>query len=113
MKRCEVVAPVGDEPLVFYTDQLDDYLKARQIETLIYTGFATDMCVLGSEGGARAMLARGYRCILVRDGTVGVETPEGFPERLATRYGTHIFEWSLGYSTTFAEFMASVEGIKS
>jgi len=112
MRRCEVVSPVGDEPMVFYTDQLDDYLKARGIDTLIYTGFATDMCVLGSEGGGHAMLARGYRCILVRDGTVGVETPESFPERLATRYGTHIFEWKIGYSTTFAEFMAAIEGVK-
>lgn len=112
MKRAAVVSPVGSEPLVFYTDTFDDYLKARGIETLIYTGFATDMCILNSEGGGRAMLSRGYRCILMRDGTVGVETPESFSERLATRYGTHIFEWSLGYSTTLAEFLDAVAGVR-
>lgn len=105
MKRAEIVSPQDDEPLIFYSDVLDAYLKSRQIDTLIYTGFAADMCILGAEGGARPMLARGYRCILMRDATVGVETPDTFSERLATRYGTHIFEWSLGYSTTSQAFM--------
>ena len=104
MKRAAIVSPIQDEPLVFYTDALDTYLKTRDITTLIYTGFATDMCILGAEGGARDMLARGYQCILMRDGTVGVETPSTYPEKLATRYGTHIFEWQLGYSTTFRDF---------
>ncbi|MBM3265750.1 MAG: cysteine hydrolase family protein [candidate division Zixibacteria bacterium] len=109
MKRAAVVSPVDDEPLLFYSDTLDDYLKKRNIDTLIYAGFAADMCVLNAEGGARPMLGRGYRCILMRDATVGVETPQSFPERLATRYGIHIFEWSLGFSTTFAEYMTALE----
>jgi nicotinamidase-related amidase len=108
MKRAEVVSPVSDEPLVFYSDVLDDYLKSRHIDTLLYAGFATDMCILNAEGGARPMLARGYRCILMRDATVGVETPASFPERLATRYGTHLFEWQIGYSTTFEAFTKAI-----
>lgn len=112
MKRAEVVSPEGDEPLVFYSDQLDEYLRERSVETLIYAGFATDMCVLGSEGGARAMLARGYRCVLLQDATVGVETPESFSERLATRYGIHLFEWQVGYSTTVADFTAAIHTIE-
>jgi len=110
MRRAEIVSPQGDEPLVFYTDQLDAYLKERGIETLIYTGFATDMCVLGADGGARPMLGLGYRCILMRDATVGVETPESFGERLSTRYGTHLFEWQVGFSTTYGDFSEALEG---
>ena len=108
MKRAEVVSPVGDEPMFFYSDTFDSYISTCGIDTLIYTGFATDMCVLGAEGGARPMLSRGYRCILMRDATVGVETPHSFPDRVATRYGIHLFEWSVGYSCTFAEFMEAV-----
>ena len=108
MKRAETVSPVGDEPFVFYTDALDTILKRKDIDTLIYTGFATDMCILNAEGGARAMLSRDYRCILMRDATVGVETPETFEEQPATRYGIHIFEWKLGYSTTFAAFIEAL-----
>ena len=100
MKRADIVSPTEDEPLFFYTDPFDAWLKTRDIDTLIYAGFATDMCVLGAEGGARPMLSRNYQCILVRDATVGVETPESFPERLATRYGIHRFEWQVGYSAT-------------
>jgi len=110
MARAEIVSPVGDESLFFYTDQLDAYLKERGIGTLIYTGFATDMCVLGADGGARPMLGLGYRCILMRDATVGVETPESFPERMATRYGIHRFEWQVGYSTTSADFTKAIRG---
>ena len=88
-------------------------MRARDIDTLIYMGFATDMCVLGAEGGARPMLARGYRCILMRDATVGVETPESFPKRLATRYATHLFEWSVGYSTTSADFATALATLQS
>lgn len=110
MRRAEVVSPIGDEPLVFYTDQLDEYLRERGIENLIYAGFATDMCVLGAAGGARPMLGLGHRCILMRDGTVGVETPETFPERLATRHGIHRFEWQVGHSTTSADFATALSG---
>ena len=98
MKRADIVSPIGEEPLFFYTDTFDAYLKQHNIDTLIYTGFATDLCILGAEGGGRLMLSRGYRCILMRDATVGVETPESFLERLATRYGIRLFEWTVGYS---------------
>ena len=108
MRRAEVVSPIGDEPLMFYSDVLDAYLRERGIETLIYMGFAADMCLLGAEGGARPMLARGYRCIVMRDATVGVESPDTFPQRLATNYGLHIFEWTLGYGCTFAQFQQAI-----
>jgi nicotinamidase-related amidase len=110
MRRAELVSPQGDEPLVFYSDVLDEYLKAHGVDTLIYTGFAADMCLLGAEGGARAMLSRGYRCVVVRDGTIGVETPESFPHRLATNYALHIFEWSLGFGCSFEQFQRAVTG---
>ena len=108
MRRAELVSPQGEEPLFFYSDTLDEDLRRHGIGTLIYMGFMTDMCILAAEGGARQMVARGYRCILMRDATVGVETPESYPDRLATRYGTHIFEWSLGHSTRFEQFQAAI-----
>lgn len=108
MKRAEIVSPVGEEPLVFYSNQLDEYLQKYDIDTIIYTGFATDMCILTAEGGGRPMLRAGYRCILMRDGTIGVETPDTFSERLATRYGIHRFEIGVGYSTTFADLQQAI-----
>jgi nicotinamidase-related amidase len=112
MKRAEFVSPQGDEPLVFYSTQLDEYLQQRGVTTIIYTGFATDMCILTSEGGGRPMVTAGYRCILMRDGTCGVESPDTFKEKLATRYGIFRFEVAVGYSTTWADFQGAVEGAR-
>ena len=33
MRRAEVVSPVGDEPLVFYTDVLDEYLRTETLHS--------------------------------------------------------------------------------
>ena len=112
MRRAEIVSPVGDEPLFFYSDVLDEYLRSRGVDTLIYMGFAADMCLLGAEGGARPMLARGYRCVVIRDATVGVETPASFPQRLSTNYALHIFEWTLGFGCTFAQFQQAIDQMK-
>ena len=76
-------------------------------------GFAADMCLLGAPGGARDMLARGYRCILLRDATVGVETPQSFPERLSTRYAVHLFEWKVGFGMETEELVEALEGTAS
>ena len=113
MRRAEIVSPVGDEPLMFYSDVLDEYLRERGVDTLIYMGFAADMCLLGAEGGARPMLQRGYRCVVMRDATVGVESPDTFPQRLATNYGLHIFEWTLGYGCTFEQFQQAVDEMRT
>lgn len=112
MKRAEIVSPQGDEPIVFYTSKLDEYLQVRGVDTIIYTGFATDMCILTSEGGGRPMVTAGYRCILMRDGTCGVESPDTFKEKLATRYGIFRFETAVGDSTTWEDFQTAVQGAR-
>ena len=87
MRRAEVVSPVGDEPLVFYTDVLDEYLRRAAAWKPSSTWGSPPTCASSApRGGARAMLARGYRCVVMRDATVGVETPESFPQRLSTNY---------------------------
>ena len=109
MRRAAVVSPRDGEPLCFYTDQLHAWLRERGIANLIYTGFAADMCLLGAEGGARPMLGLGYRCILIREATVGVETPETFADRLITRYAVQRFEWQVGWGCAFADFAAALQ----
>ncbi len=102
-----IEALIADFPT---TARLDEYLQARGVSTIIYTGFATDMCILTSEGGGRPMVTAGYRCILMRDATCGVESPDTFKEKLATRYGIFRFETAVGDSTTWADFQEAVAG---
>lgn len=96
MDRAKIVAPLSGEPLVFRTDDLHAELASRGIGNLIYCGFATDMCILRAPGGIEEMAPRDYRVYLVRDATVGVECPDTFRERLATRWAIRYFETHFG-----------------
>ena len=111
MDRAEIVAPQPGEPYVYETRQFDRVLRRHGIENLIYTGFATDMCVLYAPGGVQAMAPYGYRIYLIRDATLGVEYPDTFAERLTTRWGTRIFEFKFGNSLLVADFLEALARI--
>ena len=103
----EVVAPLPDEPVAHQTAQFDRMLRERGIVNLIYAGFATDMCILNAPGGMGPMLGLGYRVILMRDATIGVEPPDFLEERIATRWGIRFHEAHWGDTITTAEFIAA------
>jgi len=58
------------------TETLTRILKARGIDTIIYSGFATNKCILFRPSGMLNMQPRGFRVILVKDATAA-EEPEG------------------------------------
>jgi nicotinamidase-related amidase len=111
MDRAKVVAPLAGEIYAYQTGQLDRLLRRRGIENLIYTGFATDMCVLNAGGGIALMAPLGYRVFLMRDGTLGVELPDTFEQRIATRWATRYFECHYGDTITLADFIEACEGV--
>ena len=105
MDRAQIVFPLPGEPFVHQTGQLDRALRRRGIENLIYAGFATDMCVLRAPGGIEPMAPREYRIFLMRDATIGVECPDTFAERIATRWAIRYFETHYGDTITFDDFI--------
>lgn len=107
MDRAKIVSPLPGEPFVFQTGQLDRALRRRGIENLIYTGFAADMCVLRAPGGIEPMAPREYRLFLMRDATIGVECPDLFVERVATRWAIRYFETHFGDTVLGEDFMAA------
>jgi len=109
MDRAAVVAPLPGEIYAFQSGQLDRLLRRRGIENLIYTGFASDMCLLRAPGGIEPMAAYGYRVHLVRDATLGIECPDTFAERLATRWAIRYFETHYGDTVTAADFIAACD----
>ena len=113
MDRAAIVAPQGGEPFVYQTGQFDRVLRRHGIENLIYTGFATDMCILRSPGGIEPMVPFGYRIFLMRDATLGVECPDTFGERLATRWGIRFVETHYGNTITWADFINTCTEKKS
>jgi len=109
MDRAQVVAPEPGEPFVYQTGHFDRILRRRGIENLIYTGFATDMCILRAPGGIEPMAPHGYRIFLMRDATLGGECPDTFDERVATRWGIRYFENHYGNTIACADFIGSLE----
>ncbi len=107
----EVVAPLPGEPIAHQTDQFDRILHERGIVNLIYAGFATDMCILNAPGGMGPMFALGYRVILIRDATLGVEPPDFLEERIATRWGIRYLETHWGDTIELAEFLAACHAV--
>jgi nicotinamidase-related amidase len=110
MDRAKIVFPLPGEPFVHQTGQLDRALRRRGIENLIYTGFATDMCVLRAPGGIEPMASREYRLFLMRDATIGVECPDTFAERIATRWAARYFETHFGDTVLCDDFVAACRG---
>jgi nicotinamidase-related amidase len=110
MDRARIAFPLPAEPFVHQTGQLDRLLRRRGIENLIYTGFATDMCVLRAPGGVEPMASQEYRLFLMRDATIGVECPDTFPERIATRWAIRYFETHFGDTLLCEDFVAACRG---
>jgi nicotinamidase-related amidase len=113
MDRAQIVTPLPGEPYVYQTGQLDRILRRRGIENLIYSGFATDMCVLRAPGGVEPMLGSGYRMFLMRDATIGVEMPDTFEERIATRWAIRYFETHFGDTISTDDFIQACEACRS
>lgn len=112
MDRADVVAPMPGEPFAYQTAQFHRLLQRRGIENLIYTGFAADMCLLRAPGGIEHMAPYGYRLYLMRDATLGVELPETFVDRIATRWAIAYFETHYGETVTSVDFIAACQSLQ-
>ena len=89
--------------------QFHTLLAARGIENLIYTGFATNMCILNSPGGIADMAQMGYRIFIMREGTLAVEYPDTIADRTMTWTALRYIEMVHGHSIRFDDWMANCE----
>ena len=103
-------AEPGDQ-VVLTGRQFDRILRARGIKNLVYSGFATNMCILGSPAATQEMLGFGYRIFLIREATLGVEYPETLADRTVTQIALKYFEAQVGDSIAFAEYVAACRAV--
>ncbi len=107
--EAEEMKPVKDEFVVDPdnlpddTDELDRYLKAHTITTLLYAGYQSNVCVLFRPTGMLAMKGRGYNIVLVRDCTLAYETPETLGGEWNNKAMATLVETSLGATTTLED----------
>ena len=71
---------------VMYHQDLDgekftELLRSEGIDTLIYTGFASNMCVIGRLTGMIPMLHQGFRMFFVPEASAAVELPDTWENR--------------------------------
>mgnify|MGYP001189008057 CR=1 FL=1 len=102
---------VREEDFVIATgQQLHDLAKERRILHLVYAGFATNWCILNRDYGMRAMAARAYNLILLRESTTGVEFPDTLDGLMATEMAIREVEVQLGFSASNAAFIRACRG---
>lgn len=102
-----VVYPLPDDGVIITGAQFDRILRERGITNLIYTGFATNMCILDSAAAMKEMQRYGYRCILLRDCTLAVEFPDTFDDLLNTRVAVRYIETWVGATATLDDFLTA------
>jgi nicotinamidase-related amidase len=104
--------PHENETVVISTEQWDDWLREKGIDTLIYVGFCTNLCILDAPGGMRLMAPLGYRCILLREATLAVEFPETLEQRLQTQASLRHIEAWVGYTASNRDFLRACEAVR-
>jgi nicotinamidase-related amidase len=112
-QHLDVAEPVRPQPgdaMIVTTAQFDAWLREREITTLLYTGFATNLCILDSPAAMKAMRGLGYRCVILREATLGVEFPETLETRTHTRAALQYIEAWVGYSASADDLLRALRG---
>jgi len=97
--------------MIVTTEEFDTWLREREITTLLYTGFATNLCILDSPAAMKAMRGLGYRCVIVREATMAVEFPDSLETLAHTRAALQYIEAWVGYSTGADDLMRAYSTI--
>jgi nicotinamidase-related amidase len=115
-QRMRILASCDAEPgdqVILTGRQFDRILRERGIKNLVYTGFATNMCILDSAAATKEMLSYGYRIFLIREATLAVEYPETFPTRMMTESALKFFELKVGDTIAFDEYIAACRAVSA
>ncbi len=87
------------------TAKFHEFLQAKGIKTLFYTGYASNLCLLFRPVGIVPMSGYDlYKIIVVRDCTLAYETPDSLQEQWCSYAAINIIETAFGESTTLEHF---------
>lgn len=75
-------------------NQFAAYLKAQGVESLIYIGFASNMCLIGRNLGAITMKQKGFQIFFVPEASAAVEMSTTWANQTIHNYATVIIsQW--------------------
>ena len=93
-----------------YHQDLDDkefasYLRGRKIDSLVYIGFASNMCVIGRRMGMIPMVHQGFRLYFVPEASAAVEYPDTWEDQSIHLATTKIISQWIAEIVDYDEFM--------
>lgn len=106
--QLRILAPCDaapDDQVIVTAPQFDRVCRERGIKNLVYTGFATNVCILDAPAATKEMLGYGYRVFLIREGTLAVEYPETLADKLVTEVTLKFFERKVGDTVGFGQYV--------
>ncbi|RPI54157.1 MAG: isochorismatase family protein, partial [Deltaproteobacteria bacterium] len=79
----------GQAKLLYHQDysaeSLSNYLRGKGIEILIYTGFASNQCLLKRRSGMPEMKRKGFKVFLIPRASAAVETEDSWESKAIHR----------------------------
>lgn len=86
-------------------DQFAEYLRKDGINTLIYTGFASNMCVIGRRMGMIPMVQQGFKMYFVPEASAAVETEGTWESGAVHRQTTDLIAQWIAEILHYDDFM--------
>jgi nicotinamidase-related amidase len=102
----------GNAIILFHQDFDDDrfaaYLLARKIESLIYIGFSSNMCVIGRNMGMIPMKNQGFNIYFMPEASAAIEYAESWHDQSIHKVTTRIISQWIAEIIDYDEFMKAV-----
>ena len=89
-------------------DFIANMLRDAGIQTLIYLGYFSNMCVIQRSIGMLEMKRRGFNTILVRDASAAKETDATAADEWCHKGAIQLIEVNGGMTVTAAELQAAI-----
>ncbi len=100
--------PVGDEGIAENGHQLFALCKEKNLNHLVYTGFAINWCLLLSPGGMAEMSRRGIMCSAIRQAVTAVENKETAKKELCKELGLWRVALAFGFVFDVDDFVGAL-----
>lgn len=83
-------------------------MRSQGIDSLIYIGFASNMCVIGRRMGMIPMVHEGFKLFFVPEASAAVEYPDTWQDQSIHRATTRIISQWIAEVIDYEEFMQAV-----
>lgn len=105
----QTIVDAGGASVVYHSDmddrKFEGYLRSLGVDTLIYTGFSSNMCVIGMPTGMIPMFHRGFRLFFVPEASAATEFGSNWGNGAAHKATTAMIASWVGEIIAFNDFM--------